>query len=129
MRLTNLGAGEYADRLTILALKILHGARAKKDVSHFEQERALLLVEIRRRNSLGGWLEELTELGAVNASLWMLTDRLRAEQGVNTGSYHIAGLIGLEILAMNDRRAELVDAINRKTGEYLGPEKAHAEGG
>ena len=126
-RLTNLGAGDYADRLTILALKILHYGAAGKPVEHLQKERDALLVKGFAGPALGkGAVEALLELGAVNAELWAKTDQLRAvadDPRIGPLAFVTAGELGIRIMRLNDRRAELVDAINKATGEFLGAEK------
>lgn len=137
-RLINPGPGDFADRLTILALKIHHGALAGKDTTHFTNERAVLLTKIQAGNGLAGWVGELVDLGAVNAALWDLTDDLRTIKEwtppasdpnesivtiTQTTNLIEAGKIGLRLLSLNDTRAALVAAINQKTGAHLGQEK------
>lgn len=135
-RLTNLGAGDYADRLTILALKCLHYGAAGKPVEHLRNEQACLLTKLYAGPTLPqAGVGALLELGAVNGALWQLTDDLRRiERDIGTTHrefpidvtatpWVIAGKWGIEIMRLNDRRAELVDAINKATGEFLGHEK------
>src|SRR3990172_455729 len=69
-RLINPGLGDYTDRLTILALKILFGEAGGKDVAHFRTEQTILLTKIRSRETAGAWLAATFELAAVNAILW-----------------------------------------------------------
>ena len=141
MRLINAGPGEMADRLTILALKVLHGAEKGRDTKHFLDERNALLTALRGREITGSWLEHLLELAATNAALWYAEDELRdwRQQWQPTGpdSTSLRGpgegfkaATALEVVAcafriqsLNDRRAELVQAINQATGDHLGSEK------
>jgi hypothetical protein len=113
-----------ADRLTILALKRLHGAAAGKDVAHFQREWAGLLTKIHGRTLNGSWFEYLLDLGAVNAQLWQLTDEMR---GYALRDYELearpAAKCGVAILMLNDRRAELIATINELCGESDGREK------
>jgi len=119
MRLVNFGPGEICDRLSILALKLLHAHGLPVD--HFEKERAALLTIVRGRNSLVGWFEYYTELAAVNARIWQLADELR-DLG-ETKDYASAGQVAVEQQKLNDRRAELIELINKQTGDFLGLEK------
>src|SRR5678815_2486436 len=82
----------------------------------------------------------LFDLGAVNAELWVLTDDMRtlAEQHRSvttpdssglTGQFsgprvlEQAGPVGIAILRLNDRRAELIQTINELCGDADGREK------
>ena len=124
MRLINFGIGEISDRLSILALKILHGTEAEKDVKHWRDEQNALLSKITARTLNGSWFERYTELAAVNAVLWQGEDALRemrTEGGV--GIFEDAGHLGFRLQALNDRRAELIEAINKEAGDFLGMEK------
>ena len=124
MRLMNPGAGEITDRLTILALKILHGAEAGKDVTHFETERSSLLVLIRTRTLNGNWFEQVLDLAATNAALWEAEDDLRGYR-MKTTEYDAAraAAIAFRIQSLNDRRMAIIETINKQTGEILGAEK------
>lgn len=126
-RLINFGPGEIADRLTILALKILFGTDAGKPVDHFERERNALLVSFRQTEP-AKLVEPLLELAAVNAALWHAEDDLRAWRGLNlTGapleSVETVARIALQIQSLNDRRAVLVADINQRSGAAAGQEK------
>ena len=126
MRLINWGPGEAADRLTILALKVLHGSVSGKSVEHFERERNAILVQIRSRELNGPWLEYFLELGAINAALWQKEDLLRSYRSGNWPE----GIrepeiveVAFRIQELNDRRAELIQQINIHTGDHTGNEK------
>lgn len=125
-RLVNYGTGDVLDRLTILALKVLHYGAAGKDTQHLLDERNALLPKVMTVNLTKAALEALLELGAVNGALWGATDKLRelAPYHPETPSVEreLAAL-GVQILRLNDRRAHLVDTINRETGEFRGAEK------
>jgi hypothetical protein len=114
-RLIDPGPGEVFDRLTILALKILYGEQAGKDVSHFTRERAKLLPKV---TTFNGTLEGVLALGAVNAALWQAEDALRkiAMTEPETDLVY-AGQCGLLIQRLNDQRAALVWKINATSGE------------
>jgi hypothetical protein len=130
VKLVNCGAGELSDRLTILALKILAGTDAGKDISHFETERLALLSQIRARTLNGKWFAGLLELGAVNAMLWHAEDALR-DLRVRFGGKELgpdintAGTVRLafRIQGLNDRRAELIAEINKDAGDSEAREK------
>jgi hypothetical protein len=140
LRLINYGPGEIADRLTILNLKQLYGKQAGKDVKHFVDERNALLAQLRSRELTGPWLEFMLELGAVNAALWQAEDELRGrrtdharwERPDSTGLpgtdekrrlVEQGGQIAFRIQEWNDRRAQLIEEINKATGDHLGSEK------
>lgn len=130
-RLVNPGIGDYADRLTIVALKILFGTAAGKDVTHFINERNVLVTKIHARES-GPWLEHLVGLAAVNAALWHAEDDLRAMRGVGATTtdrsvqdpaFEAASRLAFRIQDLNDQRAALVQKINEEAGDHLGVEK------
>lgn len=130
MKLDNPGVGEITDRLTILAMKILFGEQAKIDTSHFKAERATLLAKIRSRTLNGAWFDSTTDLAATNAALWHAEDDLRAFrtafQAAKPPILQSEQIVDLafKIQALNDRRAELVQKINKDAGEGAdGPEK------
>lgn len=130
-RLTNPGVGDISDRLTILALKRLHGTAAGHDVSHFDREWATLHTMLRGRTLNAAWFEQVLELGAVNAKLWALTDQMRHFLFLRSldGSWPTTDRTletancGCDILTLNDRRADLVQKINELAGDNLGAEK------
>lgn len=124
-RLTNLGAGDLTDRLTILALKLLHYGAAGKPTEHLRNEQTALLAKLRTRELNGSWFDLVLELGAVNAAIWTATDDLRPYtiQGWEPDEAARVADLGTSIMRLNDRRAQLVDEINKLTGEFLGSEK------
>lgn len=131
MRLVNPGTGEISDRLTILALKIRAGGDAGKDVTHFEVERAALLTKIHARTLNAQWFDAFVELGAVNAFLWQAEDDLRghranltpvdAKEGIRI--YHTVAHLAVRIQELNDRRAALIEQINKEAGDPAEKEK------
>ena len=136
-RLINYGVGDIADRLSILALKVLHYSAAGKDVSYLMKERNALLTQWRTKELPlnGPFGEAWLELGAVNAALWATEDALRAYR-LHNEAYDLeseelrvhpetvkALRLAFRIQELNDRRAQLIDQINQATGEFLGPEK------
>ena len=131
-RLVNLGPGDLSDRLTILALKIHYGKEAGRDVKHFETERTTLLSQIRSRTLNGKWFDQVLDLAAVNAALWQAMEHLQRrgdvletekDEAERERHFLEAGRLGLQILRWNDRRAQLIEEINRATGDHLGEEK------
>lgn len=132
MKLMNPGAGEITDRLTILALKILVGAEQGRDVTHFRDERAILQQKIHARTLNGMWFDSVLELAAVNAMLWQAEDQLRELRTRNTitgGKLHSSDLdtvtlTAFRIQSLNDRRAELVQQINKDAGDGDTKEKS-----
>jgi hypothetical protein len=127
VRLINPGAGEISDRLTILALKILHGDEQGKEVGHWEAERTTLLQKIHSRTLNAQWFDALLELGAVNAMLWHAEDDLREwRQGgpLYTGpQLEEIRVLAFRIQTLNDRRADLVSQINKEAGDGDAKEK------
>ena len=128
MRLVNIGLGEMADRLSILALKVAHGGEAGKDTTHFVTERNALLSQV-RSYELAGAAEWLFELSAVNAMLWHAEDDLRGYRdrcpkgAESAADLQAVWVIAFRIQSLNDRRAELVWALNKQAGTDLGQEK------
>lgn len=130
MRLLNYGAGEIADRLTILSLKLHHAERDNKPLDHFRNEQQALLVKLKAGNGISGYVEALLELATVNGRLWDAEDEIRdwRRQAEDLGQLDKAAylevvLIAFRIQYLNDRRAELVAIINQQTGEAYGREK------
>jgi hypothetical protein len=126
-RLINFGLGEVCDRLSILALKILYGEEKKLDVAHFKHERVALLPKLIARDN-GRWLEHYSDLAAVNAALWHCEDHIRGrreaiakekDEGVVAEHRHAAGVLGLQIATLNDRRAALIQQINEFVGDKV----------
>ena len=110
--------------MTILALKILHGDAAGKDIAHFETERSSLLAQIRTRTLNGSWFEQVLQLGAVHAALWYAEDALRGyRQKTTEYEEHAVVVLAFRIQDLNDRRAALIEAINKLAGDFIGVEK------
>lgn len=130
MRLINFGAGEIVDRLTILSTKILYGSAARKETKHWLDERNVLLTMLRGRELNGSWFPLALDLAAVNAALWRAEDDLRGYRQDNEAGladkaalWEDAAKCAFRCQELNDRRAELIEQINRQTGEFLGQEK------
>lgn len=140
-RLINYGPGEICDRLSILALKILHHPA---DADHWKKERAVLLTQLRGRLESANWYEHAVELGAVNSAIWHAEDDLRllragwmeAEQAAKfyleqeeekerkpAALYGMT--LGFRLQLLNDQRAGLIAKINELAGEKGGPEKVN----
>jgi hypothetical protein len=126
-RLRNYGPGELADRLTILALKRLHGLEAKKDCSAWNNEWAILQTEARSKRTLS--LEAVLDLAAINAALWTAEDDLRllrsqeAARHTEEAFYVDVCRVAFRIQSLNDARAAIVDRINSAAGEAAGSDK------
>ena len=123
MSLVTPTTGEIVDRLTILALKRLHGRAAAKDVAHFDEEWAALLAPL----PVPGWFAATLDLAAVNSALWAAEDALRgyrlALSPLTPAGYEAAADMAFRIQTLNDRRAALIQTINEAAGEHTGPEK------
>lgn len=105
MSLLHPTAGELADRLVVLQIKIEHCRKNGIPCDHLADERQDVLLAVKRYtpdfNKLVG------ELRAVHEELWTLvmTDSSPA------------------LLAANRRRWAIREAIDKMTGEWKGPEK------
>ena len=134
MRLLEPGIGEIVDRLSILNLKVLFGREKGLGTSHFEREQTGLLAKIRSRTLNGPWFQMALELAAINAALWhaeddlrylrLLPDERRAMWAGFGPNWHqeIADL-AIRIQVLNDKRSDLVAAINKEAGDGDGAEK------
>jgi hypothetical protein len=122
MRLIGYGPGEICDRLSILALKILHANG--QPTEHFREEQAALVRQSREAGWLPYW-DGFPELAAVNAEIWRLGDALRAYQIGPTRAGDAEGvlLVATRQQQLNDRRAALIAEINQQAGHVSGPEK------
>jgi hypothetical protein len=126
MRLIGYGPGEIVDRISILSLKIQHGRLLARDVTHYQAEIWQLLPELNLKKATA---EQVFELTAVNAVIWQLTDRVRAERAnpaVNASrdSTVVLAQCAIQLQVANDRRTELISLININSGlEEKGPEK------
>ncbi len=126
-KLINHGPGELSDRLTILSLKILFGREAGKEVAHFETEQTALLQQIRSRTLNGAWFDKVLELAAVNSALWHSEDELRdwrhPERAYGAKDMDAIRVVAFRIQALNDKRADLIQQINKEAGEGSQAEK------
>lgn len=127
MRLINAGVGELSDRLSILALKILHGQQSGRETKHWRHEQAAILTQLHARTLNGSWFGSYTELAATNAAIWQQEDALRQlRREKDTGSSEPAVSfmeIAIYLQELNDRRAQLIEDINKAAGDHIGPEK------
>ena len=87
-------------------------------------EHNALIVKLGARTLNANWLEAYTELAAVNAAIWRNEDELRRLRG-NTTDWDKPQslLVAFRSQELNDRRAELIEAINKDAGDHLGSEK------
>ena len=127
-RLFGYGTGEICDRLSILALKILYGQQAGKDVTHFKAERQGLLTQLKVKGGLNGvWYELSLDLAAVNSALWQGEDLLKSYRGgsatAQSKDYTAIIQLSFKIQALNEIRSELIQQINSHVGEAKGVEK------
>ena len=119
MGLMNPSPGELVDRKTILRLKIAAGQRRKVGVGHFQKELELIEAALAEwfRKSAGadqGACDEATGgMAEVNQKLWHAEDEVRAL--TRSERDRLAELAKL-IPELNDRRAELVQQVNRVFG-------------
>lgn len=124
-RLTNPGAGDISDRLTILSLKVLNAG--SRDATHWKTEQSALLAQIRSRTLNGSWFAAVLDLAAVNGMLWHAEDDLRdlRKEYEATGSmdWPTVGEVAFQIQTLNDQRSALIDQINKDAGEWLGSDK------
>lgn len=120
-RLINPGDGDYLDRLTILALKVLHGELDGRDVAHFTTERTAILAKLQPKG--GPQLLAMQELGAVNAALWYAEDHLREYRQIPDPTPGNVMALAFRIQELNDRRAALIARINEQSGTARGTEK------
>ena len=116
MGLVNPTPGELVDRKTILHLKIEAGRRKQVDTTHFQQELEMIEAALtdwfaKHASADRGAYEEATRgLADVNQQLWHAEDEVRALP--RTERERLADLAKL-IPALNDRRAGLVQQVNR----------------
>jgi hypothetical protein len=112
------------DRLTILDLKLQHGGG-----DHFRNEHAALETRLVSAPITRAILLALLDLAMVNGLLWRAEDDLRewrdqaALGGTDDAARREIVEIAFQIQALNDRRAALVETINKRTGEHRGEEK------
>lgn len=116
MRLINPSPGELLDRKTILHLKIEAGGRRQLDVGHFREELASIeaaLADWWRKNAGAdrqAYDQATHELAEVNRKLWQAEDEVR--QLARSERDRLAEL-AKRIPELNDRRADLVQRVNR----------------
>ena len=116
MRLIHPSPGELLDRQTILHLKVDAGRRRQVGVSHFEEE--LKMIDAALADWFGknpgadrrAYEEAALELAEVNGKLWEAEDEVRAL--ARNAKDRLAELAKW-IPELNDRRAELVQRVNR----------------
>lgn len=126
MRLINSGVGELSDRLSVLTLKILH----KGERDHWKAERAQILGKLGARSIGTTWLDGFAELAATNAAIWQYEDELREWRGqykdagpLDADQHADVVKIAFRLQELNDRRHELIAAINKHAGDHVGSEK------
>ena len=130
MRLVNIGLGEVADRLSILALKIAYAEQDGKEATHFATERAALMTKLTAFTISTGALEAIFGLATVNGMLWHAEDVIREFRRaagdvipVEERTRDAVVMVAFRIQQLNDQRATLVRALNQLAGTDLGAEK------
>ncbi len=108
MRLIDPGPGELIDRLTILELKLATCPRSQEDHFMWEREQIFVLLALRRIPKLDA---ERRELAEINRTIWDAIDELRGAKDDATAAH-----FGRLAMQSNDRRAEVIETINRLCG-------------
>lgn len=133
-RLLNPRLGELLDRLTILRLKILHGAPQPGSgaLDHFRMEEAQINMLLDRMGypNDNDVLLCAVKLQQCNAKLWELEDEMAefskvdgwGDKYTDNVAFAIANT-AVEIWRMNQERNRLIYEINQLTGDKSGPEK------
>lgn len=126
-RLIDPGVGELVDRLTILRLKILHGAATPGLCDRFLPEESQVQMRLDR---MGHPTSEDTRLLAlklqqVNAKLWHLEDLMAAFAKEDAWLQNKAGCAAtaVDIWRMNRERNALIHEINLAAGTPRSAEK------
>lgn len=132
-RLLNPGVGELVDRLTILRLKILHGAPQPAGASgafdHFRAEEAQINMLLDRMGhpASNDVLVAQMKLQQTNAELWQLEDQMaayaRARDVLEGDTPYACTRVATEIWRLNRHRNTLINEINQLANTDRGPEK------
>lgn len=118
-RLHDPGPGDILDRLTILALKIVHGKQAGRDTAPWDAEFGHLIA-VHDGDAIAHLrMAQHLELGAVNSALWQAEDEMRECRRRTGNAAYDAILLqtatsacGMKIQSLNDRRAALITLLN-----------------
>ena len=137
-RLLNPGAGDLADRLTILMLKLQY-ANLNADTTHLHAEQAQVQMLLERQLGITlvtHWAEirvtcwaEIAQLARLNRQLWELEDRMAeiadttAPRRPRTWDAEVVAEIGIQIWRANRARNAQITRINELAGTVRGEEK------
>lgn len=113
-RLLNPGLGDFADRLSILNLKITDGESNGKPITHLRLERAEVLRKITGFNTTSDARWET--LHTTNQQIWELISAIEFwgqywPKISEADAYAVAGA-AIELQGLNRQRAELVRVIS-----------------
>jgi hypothetical protein len=119
-----IGVGELADRLTILALK-QSNARTQEQRARIRHELRLLS---RARDRVGlaspALDREIASLRRINGALWRIEDELRAcERRRDFGPHFIR--LARAVYRHNDRRAQVKRKLDDRHGSTMREEKMY----
>src|SRR5262245_45524941 len=112
-KLHNPGPGDLADRLTVLALKVVLKPFEGQPSAGYIEERAGVEIALHHQQGLSPdastRLAQMVDLATLNAAIWMKEDELRAlrnamQPGATVAQLQNAGAVGMQIQALNDRR-------------------------
>ena len=119
-----ISAGELIDKITILEIKLEH-IRDEAKRANISREYAALVGALHREIVDDQRLSRLRgELKSVNAELWRIEDKIRAQEREQTfGDEFIAS--ARAVYRTNDKRARLKRDINLLAGSELVEEKSY----
>jgi len=119
-----ISAGELIDKMTILEIK-LENIRDEAKRANITREYAALVGVLNTGLESTDTIADLRqELKAVNAELWDIEDKIRAEERAQTfGAEFIA--LARSVYQTNDRRAALKRQINMVTRSHIVEEKSY----
>lgn len=119
MRVLNPGPGEIADRLGVVARKIVEGGDKEGTFKDELYELLYALYDGRTKGARTEWVENCIPavmLDATNAAIWQLEDRVREFRNGKLPGTEDFSQLSFRIQQLNDRRAELVKEINAQYG-------------
>jgi hypothetical protein len=118
--------GDVVDRVTILAIKVLHLGEPAR-LNAIAEAEALRAAWREAGHPALESLPEWDRLHAVNRALWDVEDALRAcERAADFGPGFVA--LARSVYRLNDERAALKRAINLRLGSRLLEEKSYGPG-
>lgn len=119
MRVLNPGPGEIADRLGVVARKIVEGGDKDGQFKNELYELLYALYDGQRAGARTDWVEKCIPgimLDATNAAIWQLEDRVREFRNGRPPETTDFSQLTFRIQVLNDRRAKLVKEINAQYG-------------